>query len=127
MNADHAGADTAIRVVRIAGQIWPATKAYVRLLKAELDLGRETLPALAVWAAIAGVALFVVLAGLVAGACVALVQAGWSVAAAVGLLSGPACVVLLVAGVFVQARLRHLTLPQTRRRVRVLMEILDDD
>lgn len=118
--------DRAARVVIVGRHSVPILRAWAGLVRAEGDLARENLPRILVAAGIAAFGVFVVFTALIGGAMLGLREVGWPVWAATALPAGIGLVAAIAAGGFAYARFDRLTFIQTRRRLGILLEVLDE-
>jgi hypothetical protein len=118
--------DGAARVVIVGRHSVPILRAWAGLIRAEGDLARDNLSRILIAAGLAVFGVFVVFTALIGGAILGLREIGWPVWAATALPAGVGIAVALVAGGFAYARFHCLTFPETRRRLGVLLEVLDE-
>ena len=118
---------TAYRLSWTADEVLPLARRGIRLIRAEAQLARESVP-LALYSALAALLGFwVLLAALVAGSVIALHDADWPLAGAIGLPAGIGLLLLIGGALLVWRGVERLTFVETRARVKAMLEVLDDD
>lgn len=118
--------DSAARVVIVGRHSVPILRAWAGLIRAEGDVARDSLSGILITAGIAAFGVFVFFTALIGGAMLGLREIGWPVWAATALPAGVGLAVALAAGGFAYVRFHRLTFPETRRRLGVLLEVLDE-
>lgn len=118
--------DSAARVAIVGRHSVPILRAWAGLIRAEGDLARDNLSRILVAAGIAAFGVFVVFTALIGGTMLGLREIGWPVWAATALPAGIGITVAVAAGGFAYVRFHRLTFPETRRRLGVLLEVLDE-
>jgi hypothetical protein len=118
--------DSAARIVIVGRHCVPILRAWAGLIRAEGDLARDNLPRILIAGGIAAFGVFVVFTALIGGAMLGLREIGWPVWAATALPAGVGIAAAIAAGGFAYVRFRRLTFPETRRRLGVLLEVLDE-
>ena len=111
---------------RTLQEVQPLLKGYVRLARAEVALASGSTKGLAVALGLASVGLVCVLVAVVTGLVIELRDHGWAVWAAVAWIAVPAAILAAISASLVAVRYERCTLPQTRKRVRFLMELIDE-
>lgn len=125
-NAARSLFDNAARVVVVGRHSLPIVQAWAGLIRAEGDLARRSLSGLLIATAISALGVFVLLTALLGGSMLALREVGWPVWAATALPAGVGLLLAGLAGWFAYTRFVRLTFPETRRRLGVLLEVLDE-
>lgn len=118
--------DSAARVVIVGRHSVPILRAWAGLVRAEGDVARDSVSGILIAAGIAAFGVFVVFTALIGGAMLGLREIGWPVWAATALPAGTGIAVAIAAGGFAYVRFHRLTFPETRRRLGVLLEVLDE-
>ncbi len=118
--------DSAAWVVIVGRHSVPILRAWAGLIRAEGDVARDSVSGIVIAAGIAAFGVFVVFTALIGGAMLGLREIGWPVWAATALPAGVGIAVAIAAGGFAYVRFHRLTFPETRRRLGVLLEVLDE-
>lgn len=118
--------DSAARAVIVGRHSVPIVRAWAGLIRAESDVARHSLSGILIAAGAAAFGLLVVFTALIGGAMLGLREIGWPVWAATALPAGVGIAVAIAAGGFTYIRFHRLTFPETRRRLGVLLEVLDE-
>jgi sterol desaturase/sphingolipid hydroxylase (fatty acid hydroxylase superfamily) len=124
--AAHSLLDSAARVVIVGRHSVPILRAWAGLIRAEGDVARDSVSGILIAAGIAAFGVFVVFTALIGGAMLGLREIGWPVWAATALPAGVGIAVAIAASGFAYVRFHRLTFPETRRRLGVLLEVLDE-
>jgi len=118
--------DGAARVVIVGRHSVPILRAWAGLIRAEGDLARDSVSGILIAAGIALFGIFILFTALIGGAMLGLRELGWPVWAATALPAAVGISVAIAGGAFAYARFHRLTFPETRRRLGVLLEVLDE-
>ena len=113
--------------LRSMREVGPLLKGYVRLARAETALATASLRGLSVAIALAFIGTFITLIALVGALMAWLIQSGFPIWQALLWIVVPS-VIVAALGVFgIVRRYELMTLPQTRKRVHMLLELIDEE
>lgn len=101
-------------------------RAHLRLLKVEVNFASSALPGMVASATVLFLCVIILLAVLAAGAVTGLANSGFSVPAATAIAAVFPLVVGGIAAGMAYARFEGMTLPESRKRIRALLELIDE-
>ena len=108
-------------------EVGPLLKGYVRLARAETALAAGSFRGVGVALALASTGVFITLIALIGALMAWLIQSGMPIWEALLWVALPSIAVAMIGLVGVIRRYELLTLPQTRKRVRMLLELIDEE
>jgi hypothetical protein len=112
---------------RALREVEPLLKGYVRLARAETALAAASVKGASTWLAIGVFGSLVLMMSGTAALLVLLRERGLPLWAAFAWIAAPSILLAIIGFVMGTMRLERCTLPQTRRRVQMLAELIDEE
>lgn len=113
--------------LRSAREVGPLLKGYVRLARAETALAAGSVRGLSIAIGAASLGALIALIALVGALMAWLIQSGMPIWEALLWILIPSLLVAAIGLVGIARRYQLMTLPQTRKRVRMLLELIDEE
>jgi len=112
---------------RALREVEPLLKGYVRLARAETALAAASVKGAGTWLVIAVLGFLLALMSGTTALVVLLWGRGLPLWAAFAWIAAPSILVAIIGFAVSAMRFERCTLPQTRKRVRVLLELIDEE
>ena len=111
---------------RALREVEPLLKGYVRLARAETALAAASVKGAGTWLALAVFGSLLAMMAGIAALLVLLRERGLPLWAAFAWIAAPSILLAIVGFVAGAMRVERCTFPQTRKRVQVLMDLIDE-
>ena len=112
---------------RALREVEPLLKGYVRLARAETALAAASVKGAGTWLALGVFGSLLVLMSGTAALLLLLRERGLPLWAAFAWIAAPSILLAIIGFVMGAMRLERCTLPQTRKRIKVLLELIDEE